>query len=124
MWDIMNRTRWYEIDKELERGEYVMVAKEKASVPHIEVARYVGTWEEVQRREREKEFRKIMREMKQNNALLERELRKAIEKAKKLKTERVEVVKMPKKPDANEIVLVALEGKSGEVLRRILDATS
>jgi chaperonin cofactor prefoldin len=55
------------------------------------------------------------------SAILEREVRKAIEKAKKLKTEKVEVKKtVQTKRNADDIVHLALQGKSGAVLRRLL----
>jgi chaperonin cofactor prefoldin len=58
------------------------------------------------------------------SAILEREVRKAIEKAKKLKTERVEVVKtMPKKPDANDVIRQILRGgvRGYEALKKVME---
>jgi hypothetical protein len=59
-----------------------------------------------------------------NSVILEREVRKAIEKAKMLGSEKVDVKKTrQKKQNADEIVHLALQGKSGEVLRRLVDAS-
>jgi hypothetical protein len=58
-----------------------------------------------------------------NSVVLERELRKAIEEAKKLKTERVEVKKtVPKKPGANDVIRQILHGevRGFEALKKVM----
>jgi hypothetical protein len=86
--------------------------------------RYVGTVGEILKTEKKKKSKPFLDEIDEVNfqsVILERELRKAILKAKKLKTERVEVKKtVQTKRNADDIVHLALQGKSGAVLRRLL----
>jgi hypothetical protein len=58
-----------------------------------------------------------------NSVVLEREIKKAILRAKKLKTEKVEVKKTtPKKPDANDVIRSILHGgvRGYEALKKVM----
>jgi len=58
------------------------------------------------------------------SAILEREIRKAIDKAKKLKTEKVDVKKtMPKKQNPNDVIIDVVHGrvKSYDAVRRLIE---
>jgi len=118
----------FDLTKEVSRGEYIDVQKVNAMfMPNVQIVRYVGTVDDVLKESREAEFEKLLKTVRKNSIDIEVEVAKAVAETLPLRSEKVEVVKtMPKKPNPkpnpNEIVLVALEGKSGEVLRRILDA--
>jgi hypothetical protein len=103
------------IDDDLRDGRYIFVGK---SIPTV---RYVGTVSDFLSEKKEKEPLVSEDDLNWNAVILERQVRKAIEKAKMLGSERVEVKKtVQTKQNADEIVHLALEGKSGEVLRRLL----
>jgi hypothetical protein len=114
-----------DLTQEVSRGEYVDVQKVNAMfMPSVQIVRCVGTVDDVLKEKREAEFENLLKKMKQNSVDVEVEVGKAISRTLTLKTPKIEVTKIvEKKPDANEIVLVALEGKSGEVLRRLVDAS-
>jgi hypothetical protein len=102
------------IDADLKNGEYVFVGK---SIPTV---RYVGTVGDFLTEQRDKEFQKILEVVSRNSVDVEVAVAKAVVKTLPLKeTPKIEVKKR-REPDANEIVFVALEGKSGAVLRRLL----
>jgi hypothetical protein len=104
------------INGEIENGEFLRVVGVK----------YVGRLGEVLKAGNKKKSKPFLDEIDDLNfqsAILEREVRKAIEKAKKLKTERVEVVKtMPKKPDANDVIRQILHGgvRGFEALKKVM----
>jgi len=106
------------IDDDLRNGKYVFVGKA------IPTARYVGTISEVLSKKKEKEPLVTEDDLNWNSVILAREVGKAIEKAKMLGSEKVDVKKTrQKKQNADEIVHLALQGKSAEVLRRLVDAS-
>jgi hypothetical protein len=106
------------IDDDLRDGRYIFVGK---SIP---TARYVGTVSDFLSEKKEKEPLVTEDDLNWNSVILAREVGKAIEKAKMLGSEKVDVKKTrQKKQNADEIVHLALQGKSAEVLRRLVDAS-
>ena len=115
----------FDLTQEVSRGEYVDVQKVNAMfMPSVQIVRCVGTVDDVLKEKREAEFENLLKKMKQNSVDVEVEVGKAISRTLTLKTPKIEVTKIvEKKPDANEIVHLALQGMSGEVLRRLMDAS-
>jgi len=106
------------IDDDLRDGKYIFVGKA------IPTARYVGTISDFLSEKKEKEPLVTEDDLNWNTVILAREVGKAIEKAKKLKTEKVEVKKtMPKKPDANDVIVDAIHGrvKGYDAVRRLIE---
>jgi hypothetical protein len=111
------------INGEIENGEFLRVVELRKA----NGVKYVGRLGEVLKAGNKKKSKPFLDEIDDLNfqsAILEREVRKAIEKAKKLKTERVEVVKtMPKKPDANDVIVDVVHGrvKGYDTVRRLIE---
>jgi hypothetical protein len=110
------------INGEIENGEFLRVVELRKA----NGVKYIGRLGEVLKAGNKKKSKPFLDEIDDLNfksAILEREVRKAIEKAKKLKTERVEVVKtMPKKPDANDVIRQILHGgvRGFEALKKVM----
>jgi hypothetical protein len=105
------------INGEIENGEFLRVVELRKT----NGIKYVGRVGEVLKTEKKKKSSVDLDDLNWNSVILEREVRKAILKAKKLKTERVELKKTAQtKQNADDIVHLALQGKSGAVLRRLL----
>jgi hypothetical protein len=108
------------INGEIENGEFVRVVELRKA----NGIKYVGKVGEILKTEKKsKPFLDAIDDLNFQSVLVEKVVGDAVKKARML-TQKREVLKTEKKPDANEIVLVALEGKSGEVLRRLVDASS
>jgi hypothetical protein len=108
------------INDEIENGEFVRVVELRKANGY----KYVGRVGEVVKAEKKKKSSGDLDDLNWNSVILEREVRKAIEKAKKLKTEKVEVKKtMPKKPDANDVIVDVIHGrvKSYDAVRRLIE---
>jgi hypothetical protein len=70
---------------------------------------------------KEREFQKILAEIRKNAVDVEVEVAKAVSKTLPLRSEKVEVKKtVQTKRNADDIIHLALQGKSGAVLRRLL----
>jgi hypothetical protein len=108
------------INDEIENGEFVRVVELRKANGY----KYVGRVGEVVKAEKKKKSSGDLDDLNWNSVILEREVSKAIEKAKKLKTEKVEVKKtMPKKPDANDVIVDVIHGrvKSYDAVRRLIE---
>jgi hypothetical protein len=102
---------------EIQNGEFLRVVELRKANGY----KYVGR---VGKAEKKKKSSGDLDDLNWNSVILEREVSKAIEKAKKLKTEKVEVKKtMPKKPDANDVIVDVIHGrvKSYDAVRRLIE---
>jgi hypothetical protein len=109
------------IDDDLRDGKYIFVGK---SIPTV---RYVGTVSDFLSEKKEKEPLVTEDDLNWNAVLVEREIRKAVLKAEKLKTEMKEVKKaVQKKPELNDVIRQILHGRIryGDVLRGVELASS
>jgi len=104
--------RQQRISSEVESGEFVRV---------VELRKANGRVGEVVKAEKS---RVDLDDLNWNSVILEREVRKAIEKAKVLETEKVEVKKaVRKKPDRNKIIIGVIHGrvKGYDAVRRLIE---
>jgi hypothetical protein len=121
----------FDLTQEVSRGEYVDVQKVNAMfTPKIQIARYVGTLGDFMA---EKEFQKILAEIRKNAVDVEVEIAKAVSKTLPLRSENVEVVKTMEnveEPLILKLPKVALHGgdvhrlMSWRVLRGMVNAES
>jgi len=103
------------ITTEVESGEFVRV---------VELRKANGRVGEVVKAEKKKKSSGDLDDLNWNSVILEREVRKAIAKAKVLETEKVEVKKaVRKKPDENEIIIGVIHGsvKGYDAVRRLIE---
>jgi len=101
--------RQQRISSEVESGEFVRV---------VELRKANGRVGEAEK------SRVDLDDLNWNSVILEREVRKAIEKAKVLETEKVEVKKaVRKKPDRNKIIIGVIHGrvKGYDAVRRLIE---
>jgi hypothetical protein len=118
----------FDLTQEVSRGEYVDVQKVNAMfTPKIQIARYVGTLGDFMA---EKEFQKILAEIRKNAVDVEVEIAKAVSKTLPLRSENVEVVKTMEnveEPLILKLPKVALHGgdvhrlMSWRVLREMIE---
>jgi len=104
--------RQQRISSEVESGEFVRV---------VELRKANGRVGEVVKAEKS---RVDLDDLNWNSAILEREVKKAIAKAKVLETEKVEVKKaVRKKPDGNKIIIDVIHGcvKGYDAVRRLIE---
>jgi DNA-binding transcriptional regulator YhcF (GntR family) len=109
--------RQQRISSEVESGEFVRVV----GLRKANGIKYVGRVGEVLKAEKSGVD---LDDLNWNSVILEREVSKAIEKAKKLETEKVEVKKaVRKKPDGKEIIIDVIHGrvKGYDAVRRLIE---